>query len=124
MCHSTVGFNRGKEKFLQLDPKICKAKDIYNGLLRIAGLLNEHQRKDRDSYVEIHYDNIRGGNDNKNFKQLRRTDTMNLPYNHKSLMHYTSNSFSSNGQPTITSKVCFDTCLQEFFAWVLGILFI
>lgn len=31
--------------------------------------------------------------------------TFNVPYNYRSIMHYDSGAFSSNGQPTMISKV-------------------
>lgn len=50
------------------------------------GMWNEQNRKDRDPYIEIYYDNIQDGTNNVNF---RRSDTRDQnPYDMSSILQY------------------------------------
>lgn len=65
-----------------------------------VGLFHEHQRSDRNQFVEINEGNIepgRGGN----FSRVEGTLNSD-PYDFRSIMHYSAKAFSRNGNPTIT----------------------
>ena len=47
VCQSTVGFNRGKPKYLRLSPENCSDREIFHELMHVIGILHEHQRPDR-----------------------------------------------------------------------------
>jgi hypothetical protein len=78
---------------------------IEHELGHCLGLVHEHQRPDRDSYVTVFWDNILSGKE-FNF------DVMDNPlyveqeftYDYESIMHYAPNAFSKNGSPTIIAK--------------------
>ena len=68
-----------------------------------AGMFNEQQRKDRDQYVDIHWENIKEG---CNFYFDRETDnyTMLGYFDYNSITLASSKAYSKNGNNTITKK--------------------
>ena len=88
-----------------LDPNECDDQAIYHEMLHVLGMLHEQQRPDRDEYVTVHYKNIPYSFD-KQFKKLKKAKTLDLPYDFRSIMHYTT--FQGTGYPnesTITLNV-------------------
>jgi hypothetical protein len=75
---------------------------IVHELGHTLGFWHEHTRPDRDSYVTIHWGNIRSGLES-NFYTLTTGMTVG-PYDIDSIMHYPSYEFSRNGYATITRK--------------------
>jgi len=75
---------------------------IQHELLHVLGFFHEQSRPDRDEYVSIQWQNIINGTEN-NFAKYSEADidTLMLPYDYGSVMHYQANGFTSNGQPTI-----------------------
>ncbi|KAM8867015.1 uncharacterized protein ACB058_005156 [Synchiropus picturatus] len=74
---------------------------IQHELLHALGFYHEQNRFDRDIHIHINYENIKN-NRQKNFRKLK-TNTLNIPYDYNSLLHYGPMEFSINGQQTITS---------------------
>jgi meprin B len=72
-------------------------------LFLISGFIHEQTRPDRDEYVTIHWNNIAKGRE-RNFKKYEAAEinTVDAPYDFKSIMHYGKKYFSSNGLETIT----------------------
>ena len=104
-CRATIGRNQGKEKYIILDPDSCTDRDIYHELFHVMGLLHEHQRKDRDEYVTIKWENIPYGYD-KHFAKFSKSKTLDLPYDVTSIMHYLSTQAADpEGASSIVSKV-------------------
>jgi hypothetical protein len=66
------------------------------------GFWHEHTRPDRDSYVKILENNIKDGQE-KNFekREASEIDSLGIPYDLDSIMHYKLNAFSKNGEPTM-----------------------
>ena len=105
VCKATIGRNQGKEKYMILDPDSCTDRDVYHELLHVLGLLHEHQRNDRDNYITIKWENIPYGY-NLHFAKLKRSKTLNLPYDITSIMHYSpTQGASPEGASSIVSKV-------------------
>jgi hypothetical protein len=75
---------------------------IVHEMGHTLGFWHEHTRPDRDSYVTIHWGNIRAGMES-NFSTLA-TGVKLGPYDIDSIMHYPSYEFSANGWATITRK--------------------
>ena len=77
---------------------------MIHEFLHTLGFHHEHNRFDRDDYVQIHYENIIPEKI-ENFKKITAKAYYNLPYDGTSIMHYKSDAFSMNGFDTITSRV-------------------
>ena len=116
-CSSSLG-RVGGGQFLRLGKNFTTGgtcyteKVIIHEFIHAIGFTHEQNRHDRDSYVDVKYENIKGGEGNGNYKK-RNSDwlTYETPYDGKSVMHYSAiNSFSikidGKRQPTMTSKVC------------------
>jgi len=75
---------------------------ILHELGHVLGLIHEHQRPDRDEYVEIYPENMIV-NFEHNFELFDNPlyEEESLPYNYNSIMHYTSFNGSKNGNPVI-----------------------
>jgi len=69
------------------------------------GLLHEHQRPDRDNYIDIYYSNILSAFQ-FNFDKIDNPLIIesDYAYDYHSVMHYGESAFSSNGAITIEPK--------------------
>ncbi len=78
---------------------------ITHELGHCLGLVHEHQRPDRDSYVIINWYNILTGKE-FNFEIMDNPlyIEQNFEYDYTSIMHYAPNAFTINGSPTIIAK--------------------
>ena len=43
ICKATIGRNRGKEKYMILDPDSCKDRDIFHELFHVLGKLSAYR---------------------------------------------------------------------------------
>lgn len=59
---------------------------------------------ERDGFVSIQYQNIQPSA-LSNFEKASSTNAFGVPYDYGSVMHYSSNAFSTNGRPTIVAVV-------------------
>lgn len=81
------------------------AGTIQHELLHVLGLMHEQARTDRDTYVDVLWDNIEEAHYNDFSRAYPGTATaFGLPYNIMSVMHYPNIAFSKNGKPTILYK--------------------
>ncbi|XP_037084194.1 protein SpAN-like [Pollicipes pollicipes] len=64
------------------------------------GLSHQQSRTDRDTYVEILFQNIQSGREG-NFAIRSSSSNYSVPYDLTSVMHYGSTYFTSNGENTI-----------------------
>ncbi|XP_046549586.1 zinc metalloproteinase dpy-31-like [Haliotis rubra] len=77
------------------------AREIGHAL----GFVPEHQRPDRDLYLNINWSNVRPGKLHKFLRTTwRRIVTLGVPYDYSSLLHYGAFMFSNNGQKTISGR--------------------
>ncbi|CAG5122022.1 unnamed protein product [Candidula unifasciata] len=88
-CRAAIGMqNRGRQ-----DISIgrgCEARGvILHELIHVLGFWHEHNRADRDTYININLTNIRD-NTKLDFRQVSSAmlNTLNTPYDLGSIMHY------------------------------------
>jgi hypothetical protein len=78
---------------------------VTHDIGHVFGLIHEHQRPDRDTYVEVRPENAQSG-----FAyafDLLATGRNLGEYDFDSLMHYHATAYSGNGQPTIQPRAAF-----------------
>ncbi|CAF1175873.1 unnamed protein product [Adineta steineri] len=103
-CWSKVGLavESGVQQ-LSLDRSGCLTADtIQHEFIHALGFPHEQKRLDRDAYVKILYENVEP-NKKHNFDKDPQGSILSfgLPYDFNSIMHYTSDSFSTNGLPVM-----------------------
>uniref|UniRef100_A0AAQ4R417 Metalloendopeptidase n=1 Tax=Gasterosteus aculeatus aculeatus TaxID=481459 RepID=A0AAQ4R417_GASAC len=99
-CASFVGCQGGAQPVYMTDE--CSTGNLCHEILHALGLHHEHTRRDRDQYVSVQWENIAPGKKG-NFK-IVSGETLNLPYDLESIMHYGKNYFSKDGSPTMLPK--------------------
>ncbi len=92
-CSSEIG-RRGGKQSLSLAP-VCVGDwrgpgAVIHELMHALGFIHEQSRYDRDSWIEIDFDNIWGGEGNKNLRKYSHMelDTLKTSYDYASIMHY------------------------------------
>ncbi|RZF45131.1 hypothetical protein LSTR_LSTR000541 [Laodelphax striatellus] len=106
-CWSSVGRLGGVQELnLQSPGCLTKKGTVMHEMMHAIGFLHEQNRWERDQHVSINWQNIESGREN-NFEKAKKqqTDAQGVGYDYRSVMHYSSNAFSKNNQPTIVSKV-------------------
>jgi len=70
--------------------KYCLLKGpMVHEIAHAVGFWHEHNRPDRDEYVTIHYENIKSGREHNFHKRsYHEVDSLNVPYDYGSVMHY------------------------------------
>ncbi|XP_026473564.1 zinc metalloproteinase nas-4-like isoform X1 [Ctenocephalides felis] len=105
-CWSSVG-RIGGEQVVNLQSPGCTTKKgtVIHELMHAVGFTHEQNRAERDNYVSIRWSNIRSGVES-NFEKVEASEYygFGVPYDYRSVMHYSANAFSVNGQPTIVAK--------------------
>lgn len=114
VCNSHVGM-QGGEQGINLSASGCGKASIAHEICHALGLEHEHTRLDRDNFVTIHWENVKGTSDDGidgrnsapafNFLKQNAADHEDFgSYDYDSIMHYPRKSFSKNFGPTITPK--------------------
>ena len=94
---------------MQLSESYClEAKDrgrIVHELGHVIGFYHEHQRPDRDDYVEILWDNMIDSREIRRDYEIRSdSHSTGTKYDYKSIMHYSPMANSANGSATMIIK--------------------
>ncbi|ODN00313.1 Zinc metalloproteinase nas-7 [Orchesella cincta] len=104
-CWSAVGRQGGVQELSLQSPECMSMRTILHELIHALGFSHEQNRPDRDEFVTVMWQNIQSGKEHnfikRNSKEVR---TFGVSYDQRSIMHYSSRSFSSNGKPTIIAK--------------------
>uniref|UniRef100_A0A1I8AX41 Metalloendopeptidase n=1 Tax=Meloidogyne hapla TaxID=6305 RepID=A0A1I8AX41_MELHA len=120
-CYSQVGKTGGKQE-LSLGQGCLFNETIIHELMHSLGFWHEHSRADRDNHIIIRWENILPGLDSQFdivslFKLVlikiniffyvssAIQDTLDEPYDYKSIMHYGSSAFSKNGRNTLEAVI-------------------
>ena len=69
----------------------------------VLGFWHEQSRPDRDEYITIHEENIRTGY-KSDFNKINDIDSLGLPYDFNSIMHYSQYAFAKPGTITMSTK--------------------
>uniref|UniRef100_A0A0R3RHF0 Metalloendopeptidase n=1 Tax=Elaeophora elaphi TaxID=1147741 RepID=A0A0R3RHF0_9BILA len=112
-CFSEVGRTNGVQ-VLSLDDGCLEYTTIIHEMMHVIGFYHEHERWDRDDYINIFWKNIdRTAIDQFGKVDLTKTSYYGQPYDYRSILHYDSLAFSKNGFPTMLPK-------QKGFATTIG----
>lgn len=98
-CWSYIGQTGGVQQ-VSLSDGCIQQGVIQHELIHAIGFWHEQSRTDRDIYVRINYENIDDSQKHNFDKQ--ETNSLNVPYDYSSVMHYGPKDFSVNGQDTVT----------------------
>jgi hypothetical protein len=102
-CYSYVGMMQWPAQPLNLGTGCWGKGTIAHELGHAFGLIHEHQRSDRDTYVTINYEQVQDGEEH-NFTRIV-TSRLWTEYDFGSIMHYGKSAFAEvNGAETITPK--------------------
>ncbi|MCB0349832.1 MAG: hypothetical protein KDD38_01535 [Bdellovibrionales bacterium] len=112
-CWSMLGqadYVFGIKRRMNLGPHCDNYETVLHELGHAFGLTHEHQRSDRDQYVEVLRENIKdqfmGFTYKLNFMQ--QSTELLTPYDFLSIMHYRQNAFTKNGQDTIRPRAGYE----------------
>lgn len=92
-CCSFVGKKGGAQDVVI---KYCDKIGIVHELGHVIGFHHEHNRPDRDEFVEIKWERMEDARHAYNFEKLSsdKVDTLDEPYDFESVMHYTEDANS------------------------------
>ncbi|XP_043921776.1 meprin A subunit beta-like [Protopterus annectens] len=104
-CWSYIGLNGGKQQ-LSIGANCDRIATIEHEFLHALGFWHEQSRADRDDYVNIIWDRIQSGKES-NFNKYSDTqsDSLNVPYDYTSVMHYSKTAFQNGSEPTIVTNI-------------------
>lgn len=101
--NSSLGMIGGQQQ-LNIGAVAWNRGTLLHEIGHALGLIHEHQRSDRDTYVTINFSNVPGGTSNGDFI-LTPTSTNNGAYDFLSIMQYSRNASAVNSAiDTVTPK--------------------
>ncbi|XP_054439786.1 meprin A subunit beta [Pteronotus mesoamericanus] len=105
-CWSSVGNRHVGRQELSIGANCDRIATIQHEFLHALGFWHEQSRSDRDDYVSIIWDRIQSGKEhNFNTYDDQVSDTLNVPYDYTSVMHYSKTAFRNGTEPTIVTRI-------------------
>jgi hypothetical protein len=103
-CREPVGLQGGQQK-LEVRVDLCGTYGFFlHALMQTLGFYHEHQRFDRDEYINVYLENVQPEL-HPLFTKLDETiHFYNSTYDVGSIMHYGSFQFSDSQKPAILTK--------------------
>ncbi|XP_012733773.2 high choriolytic enzyme 1 [Fundulus heteroclitus] len=101
-CWSYLGSRGGRQTLSLQNPDCMQIGVISHEFMHALGFVHEQSRFDRDNYVTIMWPNI-WRDRLRNFEKFK-TDSLDLPYDFGSIMHFGMYAYSMSGEPTIVPK--------------------
>uniref|UniRef100_A0A8C4D610 Metalloendopeptidase n=1 Tax=Dicentrarchus labrax TaxID=13489 RepID=A0A8C4D610_DICLA len=101
-CWSYLGSRGGRQTVSLQSPDCLRIGVISHEFMHALGFVHEQSRFDRDNYVTIMWPNI-WRDRVRNFEKFK-TDSLDLPYDYASIMHFGMYAYSQDGEPTIVPK--------------------
>ncbi|XP_021244531.1 meprin A subunit beta-like isoform X6 [Numida meleagris] len=105
-CWSSVGNRQQGLQQLSIGANCDRIATIEHEFLHALGFWHEQSRSDRDDYVSIIWDRIQTGREH-NFNKYddKTSDSLNVPYDYTSVMHYSKTAFRNGTEPTIVTNI-------------------
>ena len=102
-CCSSVG--RIGSRYIQRVSiaSFCSFATVVHEIGHVLGFWHEQSRPDRDEYITIHEENIRPGY-HSDFNKIYTINSLGVPYDYNSIMHYRQTAFAKTGTITISTK--------------------
>ncbi|XP_033033935.1 meprin A subunit beta isoform X5 [Trachypithecus francoisi] len=105
-CWSSVGNRQVGKQELSIGANCDRIATVQHEFLHALGFWHEQSRSDRDDYVRIMWDRILSGREhNFNTYSDGVSDSLNVPYDYTSVMHYSKTAFQNGTEPTIVTRI-------------------
>nr|XP_051708002.1 meprin A subunit beta isoform X3 [Oryctolagus cuniculus] len=105
-CWSYVGNRHVGRQELSIGANCDRIATVQHEFLHALGFWHEQSRSDRDDYVSIIWDRILSGREhNFNIYDDEVSDSLNVPYDYTSVMHYSKTAFQNGTEPTIVTRI-------------------
>ncbi|XP_008583550.1 PREDICTED: meprin A subunit beta, partial [Galeopterus variegatus] len=105
-CWSSVGNTHVGRQELSIGENCDRIATVQHEFLHALGFWHEQSRSDRDDYVMIIWDRIESGKEhNFNIYSDQESDSLNVPYDYTSVMHYSKTAFQNGSEPTIVTRI-------------------
>uniref|UniRef100_A0A3P9IQB8 Metalloendopeptidase n=1 Tax=Oryzias latipes TaxID=8090 RepID=A0A3P9IQB8_ORYLA len=101
-CWSYLGARGGRQTLSLQNPDCMQVGVISHEFMHALGFVHEQSRFDRDNYITVMWPNI-WRDRLRNFEKFK-TDSLDLPYDYGSIMHFGMYAYSMDGQPTLVAK--------------------
>ncbi|XP_028630720.1 meprin A subunit beta [Grammomys surdaster] len=105
-CWSSVGNIHAGKQELSIGTNCDRIATVQHEFLHALGFWHEQSRADRDDYVTIVWDRILEGREhNFNIYNDSVSDSLNVPYDYNSVMHYSKTAFQNGTESTIITRI-------------------
>ncbi|XP_023399669.2 meprin A subunit beta [Loxodonta africana] len=105
-CWSSVGNRHVGKQDLSIGTNCDRIATVQHEFLHALGFWHEQSRSDRDDYVNIMWERIQSGREhNFNTYNDQQSDSLNVPYDYTSVMHYSKTAFQNGTEPTIVTRI-------------------